>query len=217
MASTLERPFPSSIDLAGVLEDGPALDGVRSMAMCAAAVDASLMISGARAAWRVSLARLIHEASDRASRRFTTVRCDGTPDSLLESKLFGRVRGGSSADQTEERGLLEAADGGTLFLDEIGKAGPSILARLFRFLETGHVHRVGGESSTARVNVRLITGTDDDLQDDVASGSFSSDLFYRLNVIHIALPPLGLRRGSAQVLAEKRLDRPAPARGLHAL
>jgi two-component system response regulator HydG len=117
------------------------------------------------------------------------VRCGGVHDTLLESKLFGHVKGSFAGATSDQRGILEAAAGGTVFLDEIGDTTPRIQARLFEFLQDGRVSRLGDNGPAARVDVRIVTGTTRDLQHAIATGSFSADLFYRLNVLHFVLPP----------------------------
>jgi DNA-binding NtrC family response regulator len=157
------------------------------MVDCASRVDAPAMISGESASKHQRLARLIHRSSARGTRRFAAVTCDGLPETVIESKLFGRAGGSPVGPETNGRGVLEAAAGGTVFLDGIDKASPRLQERLFQFLQDGEVRRVGEDRPAARVDVRLLTGTTEDLQRAVTAGLFREDLFYRLNVLHIVL------------------------------
>ena len=166
----------------------PSNDDVLEMVGCASRVDAPVMISGDSATEHHRLARLIHGASRRGMRRFAVVRCGGLPETVVESKLFGHSRGNVMGPGTASQGVLEMAAGGTVFLDEIGEATPRLQERLFQFLQNREIRRVGDDGPTARVDVRLLTGTTRDLQRAIAAGSFREDLFYRLNVLHIVVP-----------------------------
>ncbi len=141
------------------------------------------------------MARLIHHRSTRASAPLVTLNCAGLPDSLLESELFGHVRGSFTGAYRDKPGLLEMAPNGTLFLDEVGEMSPRMQAVLLRFLESGEIQRVGADRSHTRVNVRLVTATNRDLEAEVANGKFREDLYFRLNVIRLSIPPLRERTG----------------------
>jgi transcriptional regulator with GAF, ATPase, and Fis domain len=145
------------------------------------------------------VARAIHDFSARSSRPFLSVNCSGLTDTLLESELFGYTRGAFTGANTERTGLFEAADGGTLFLDELASTSPAFQASLLRVLQSGEVRRVGSTQSR-RVNVRVIGASNAPLRDLVAAGSFRADLFYRLSVLSIELPPLRARTGDVELL-----------------
>jgi transcriptional regulator with GAF, ATPase, and Fis domain len=174
---------------------------IRTDIECAARSNAKVLITGERGVGKDAVAGLVHGLSSRAARPLLTINCAGIPDALLESELFGRVRGSFTGGVVRDKvGLLEAADNGTVFLDEVGELTPHMQAILLRFLEAGEIQRVGADRPHVRVNVRLITATSRDLHADVASGAFSEDLYYRLNVIWLPLPPLRERRDDVALL-----------------
>jgi transcriptional regulator with GAF, ATPase, and Fis domain len=156
----------------------------------AARSDAKVLITGETGVGKEVAARLIHRRSLRAASAMVTLNCAGLPDSLLESELFGHVKGSFTGAYRDKPGLLEMAPGGTVFLDEVGEMSPRMQAVLLRFLETGEIQRVGADRSYGRVNVRLITATNRSLEREIATGAFREDLFFRLNVIRLAIPPL---------------------------
>ena len=162
---------------------------------CAARSDAKVLITGETGVGKEVVARLIHQRSARASGPLVTVNCAGLPDTLLESELFGHVRGSFTDAYRDKPGLLETAGHGTAFLDEVGEMSPRMQAVLLRFLETGELQRIGATRPHARRDVRLITATNRDLQAQIAAGAFREDLYFRLNVIHIWIPPLRDRAG----------------------
>jgi transcriptional regulator with GAF, ATPase, and Fis domain len=157
---------------------------------CAARSGAKVLITGETGVGKEVVARLIHQRSARAAAKLVTVNCAGLPDSLLESELFGHVRGSFTGAYRDKPGLLEMAPNGTVFLDEVGEMSPRMQVVLLRFLETGEIQRIGADRSHARVNVRLITATNRDLPKEIAAGNFREDLFFRLNVIRMTIPPL---------------------------
>ena len=161
---------------------------------CAARSDAKVLITGETGVGKEVVARLIHTRSARASAALVTLNCAGLPDSLLESELFGHVRGSFTDAYRDKPGLLEMAANGTVFLDEVGEMSTRMQAVLLRFLESGEIQRVGANGSCVRVNVRLITATNRDLQAQIASGGFREDLYFRLNVIRLLIPPLRERQ-----------------------
>jgi transcriptional regulator with GAF, ATPase, and Fis domain len=157
---------------------------------CAARSDAKVLITGETGVGKEVVARLIHERSARSHAPLVAVNCAGLPDSLLESELFGHGRGSFTGAYRDKAGLLEMAPNGTVFLDEVGEMSVRMQVVLLRFLETGEIQRLGADRSHARVNVRLITATNRDLLRHIHAGEFREDLYFRLNVIRISIPPL---------------------------
>lgn len=159
-------------------------------AECAARSDAKVLITGESGVGKEVVARLIHQSSTRANRPLITINCAGVPETLLESELFGHVRGSFTDAYRDKRGWLESAHGGTIFMDEVGEMSLRMQAMLLRFLETGEIQRVGSERRLPPVDVRVITATNRRLYDAIADKTFREDLYYRLNVVHIEIPPL---------------------------
>ena len=172
---------------------------------CAARSDAKVLITGESGVGKEIVARLIHCRGARRNAPLVPINCAGIPETLLASELFGHVRGSFTDAHRDKRGLLEQANGGTIFLDEVGEMSLAMQALLLRFLETGEIQPVGSERRLATVNVRVITATNRSLLDRVGSNEFREDLFYRLNVIHIAVPPLRERREDIPVLFDHYL------------
>jgi DNA-binding NtrC family response regulator len=165
----------------------------------------TVLLTGESGTGKDLVAKVLHYASDRASRPFMNITCSALPEQLLESELFGHERGAFTDARAQKRGLLETADGGTVFLDEIGEMVPALQAKLLRVLEEKTFKRVGG-SIDLKVDVRIIAATNRDLEDEVAKGRFRSDLFYRLNVLPIALPSLRAHAEDIPVLAAYFID-----------
>src|SRR5690242_8958636 len=173
-----------------LIGESRALSAVRDSARLAARTDAKVLILGETGVGKDLVARSIHHQSARQQQPFVAVNCGSMPDSLLESELFGHVRGSFTDAYRDKVGLLARADQGTLFLDELGEMSLRMQAMLLRFAETGEVQRVGSERPEARTNVRLISATNRDLRTAIVDRTFREDLYYRLNVIQIHLPPL---------------------------
>jgi len=173
---------------------------------CAARSDAKVLITGETGVGKEVAAQLIHHRSSRAGSAIVTVNCAGLPDSLLESELFGHVRGSFTGAYRDKPGLLEMAPNGTVFLDEVGEMTMRMQAMMLRFLETGEIQRIGADRSHARVNVRLITATNRDLTSHIAAGAFREDLYYRLNVIRLSIPPLRERAEDIPLLIDYFAD-----------
>lgn len=167
--------------------------------------DANVLITGENGTGKGVVAQLIHEASPRASKSMLTVNTGGFPEHLIESELFGHVRGAFTDAKSDRIGRFELADGGTLFLDEIANVPLAHQARLLRVLETGEFERVGS-SRTRRANVRILAATNADLMVEAAAGRFRQDLLFRLNTIQIHLPPLRERREDIPMLAQQFLQ-----------
>jgi transcriptional regulator with PAS, ATPase and Fis domain len=151
-------------------------------------------VTGESGVGKELVAHAIHERSPRAARAMVVVNCAGLPETLLESELFGHVKGSFTGAYRDKQGKLEMADGGSIFLDEIGEMTLRMQGLLLRFMETGELQKVGTDRVACRVNVRVITATNRNLRDMVAEGTIREDLFYRLNVIQLTVPPLRERR-----------------------
>jgi transcriptional regulator with PAS, ATPase and Fis domain len=169
--------------------------------------DAKVLITGESGVGKELVAHLVHAESPRKSRAFIAVNCAGLPETLLESELFGHVKGSFTGAYRDKPGKLELAEQGTIFLDEIGEMTMRMQGLLLRFMETGELQKVGGDSTNGRVDVRVIAATNRSLRDMVAQGTFREDLFYRLNVIHLTVPPLRDRREDIPVLIEHFVER----------
>jgi transcriptional regulator with GAF, ATPase, and Fis domain len=164
--------------------------------------DAKVLITGESGVGKDVAARLIHGRSTRARQTLVTINCAGLPDSLLETELFGHVKGSFTDAHRDRPGLLQVANRGTIFLDEVGEMSLRMQALLLRFLETGEIQQVGADRQGARVDVRVICATHRDLRLRVREGTFREDLFYRLNVVHIHIPPLRERREDVRDLIQ---------------
>jgi transcriptional regulator with PAS, ATPase and Fis domain len=169
--------------------------------------DTKVLITGESGAGKEVVARAINAASVRADQAFVPVNCAGIPETLLESELFGHVKGSFTGAYRDKPGKLEMANNGTIFLDEIGEMTLRMQGLLLRFLETGEIQKVGAERVSMATNVRVIAATNRSLRDLIGLGQFREDLFYRLNVIHLIVPPLRQRRDDIPDLVEYFLRR----------
>ncbi|HUF70956.1 MAG TPA: sigma-54 dependent transcriptional regulator [Longimicrobiales bacterium] len=193
----------------GLVGRSPAMKMVFEAIRLVAPTDATVLILGETGTGKELVARSLHELSARADGPFIAVNCAALPESLLESELFGHLRGSFTGAHRDKTGLFEAANGGTIFLDEIGDVSAAMQHRLLRVLQERELMPVGAVKSVA-VNVRVIAATNRDLRADVAAGRFRDDLFYRLNVFRIELPALRTRRSDVPLLVEHALERLAP-------
>jgi len=186
-----------------VAESAAMRDLLRRVARFAAS-DAPVVIGGETGSGKEIVARALHANSDRAARPFVAVNVAALPAELLESELFGHGKGAFTGAASARAGLFEAADGGTLFLDEIGEMPAPLQAKLLRALQDGEIRRVG-ETAPFAVDVRVVCATHRDLAERVAAGSFREDLYYRLNVLGLHVPPLRERRADVLPLATQFL------------
>ena len=194
--------------LPGLIAQSPAMHTVLDLVARVAPTDATVLIQGESGTGKEVIAKAIHHASARAARPFVAINCGAVPETLLESELFGYVRGAFTGAGVSKLGLFEEADGGTLFLDEIAEMPPALQVKLLRALQSGEIRRLGA-TQAATIDVRVIAATHGDLAALISQGSFREDLFYRLNVIQVALPPLRDRREDLPALAEHFLTRAA--------
>jgi len=182
----------------------PAFHRVLELVRKVAATDASVLIEGESGTGKELIARAIHSSSARRNHPFVAVNCGALPEGLLESELFGHARGSFTGAVANKRGLFEEARDGTLFLDEIGEMSPGLQVKLLRALQQGEIRRVG-ENRAVKVNTRIIAATNKDLRAAMKVGGFRDDLYYRLNVFPIVIPPLRERREDILPLAESFL------------
>ncbi len=190
-----------------VIGASPAMLQVKSLlARVASSPASTVLLTGETGTGKDLAAKAIHYNSDRAARPFVNITCSALPEQLLESELFGHERGAFTDARQQKRGLFETADGGTVFLDEIGEMMPGLQSKLLRFLEEKTFKRVGGLADV-RVDMRVIAATNRQLEAEVEAGKFREDLFYRLQVMPILLPPLRERTGDIPLLASYYIDR----------
>jgi DNA-binding NtrC family response regulator len=187
-------------DELALIGDSPEMAALRGRVERVAAADAPILVLGENGTGKELVARAIHELSPRRAQPFVKMNCAAVPAELVESELFGHEKGAFSGAAAQRRGRFEQADGGTLFLDEIGDMPPPMQAKLLRVLQDGEITRVGG-SAVIKVDVRVLSATNQDLDTALASGRFREDLLYRINPVSIRLPPLRERAGDIPALA----------------
>src|SRR5260221_3339874 len=183
-----------------LLGESPAIVALRREVLEAARTHAKVLILGETGVGKEVVAHLIHRNSPRQNRTFVALNCSGIPETLLESELFGHVRGSFTGAYRDKPGLVRQAEGGTLFLDELGEMSLRMQAVLLRFTETGEIQPVGADRPGGRANVRLITATNRDLRAQIVDGKFREDLYYRLNVIQLRIPPVRERAEDVPLL-----------------
>src|SRR6202050_5130530 len=192
--------------LTDIVGDSTAMRAVYRLTRLVAPTRASVLIVGETGTGKELIARSVHKLSPRADGPYVRVNCGALTESLLESELFGHVKGAFTGAVDNKTGRFEAAHGGTIFLDEISSMTPKLQVKLLRVLQEREFERVG-ESRTIRVDVRVIAATNQSLEDEIEAGNFRDDLYYRLNVIPIPLPPLRERRDDIPQLAQFFLRR----------
>ena len=201
----LERRLAEEVPDVEIASRSASMHAVLDMAARVAATDAPVLITGENGTGKSILARAIHRQSPRAASPFVVTNCPTLSEELLASELFGHVRGAFTGAVRDQAGRVEVAEGGTLFLDEIGEIPPALQSKLLRFLQEKDFERVG-ETRTRHGNVRIIAATNRDLEADVKAGRFREDLFYRLNVVEVRMPPLRERREDILPLARAFLS-----------
>lgn len=184
-----------------LIGDHPLVQQIRSLVVRVGRTDATVLIDGESGTGKEVAARMIHVASPRATRPFIAVNCGAIPAELLESEMFGHERGSFTGAVTSRGGLFQLAHEGTIFLDEIGETSPALQVKLLRVLQEHEVRPVGSDR-TVRIDVRVIAATNKDLAAEVRAGRFREDLYYRLNVVPVSMPPLRERRSDVPLLVE---------------
>src|SRR5215470_3329059 len=203
---TLKRQLDSYVDAEDVLSTNPKVLRIKEIAKQVADTDVPVLISGESGVGKEVLARFIHAHSSRHDKPFVKVNCAALPDDLLESELFGYERGAFTGALNDKPGKFELADKGTLLLDEIGEMTPHLQAKLLHVLQDSEYMRLGGKR-TVRVDARVLASTNINLEENVANGKFREDLYFRLNVIRVDIPPLRDRREDIPVLCNYFLSR----------
>jgi DNA-binding NtrC family response regulator len=201
----LQRELRSKYRFENVIGTSPALRSVLDVVAKVAETDSTVLITGESGTGKELIARALHYNSRRAERRLVTVNCGAIPEELLESELFGHVRGAFTSAVSQREGRFALADGGTIFLDEIGDMSPNLQVKLLRVLQDRTFEPVGSSKSIT-VDVRVVAATNQDLERAIREGRFREDLYYRLNVIPIEVPPLRQRRDDIPLLAQHFLD-----------
>ncbi|RKG75125.1 sigma-54-dependent Fis family transcriptional regulator [Corallococcus terminator] len=201
---SLARVSGVAEDPAGMVARADAMQKVLNLARRSAKVDTTILVTGESGVGKERIARLIHDESGRAHKAFIAVNCAAVTESLLESELFGHAKGAFTGATHDRPGLFEAAHGGTLFLDEVGEVPPAMQAKLLRVLQEREVRRVG-ENLSRKVDVRVVAATNRELTEEVRLGHFRQDLFYRLRVIELRIPPLRERKEDILPLARMLL------------
>ncbi|NOZ13749.1 MAG: sigma-54-dependent Fis family transcriptional regulator [Acidobacteria bacterium] len=203
---TLKHQLMEDVDTAGIIGKTPGIRSLLQMVRQAAPTDLAVLITGESGTGKELVAKAVHKNSKRKEGRFLSVNCAALPESLLEAELFGVMKGAYTGAVSSRKGLFELADGGTLFLDEIGEMPLSMQSKLLRVLQEFVIRRVGGERDI-HVDVRIVAATNRNLEDLIRGKQFRQDLFFRINVFHLQLPPLRERQEDIAVLAEHFIRR----------
>jgi two-component system NtrC family response regulator len=197
----LEKKVGQQYSFAEMIGHSPALEQAKQTAQQVALTEATVLLEGPTGAGKELFAQAIHYASPRQAKPFVAVNCSAFPKDLLESELFGYRKGAFTGANVDKKGLFEEANGGTLFLDEIGELAPEAQAKLLRALESREFTKLG-DSRPTRVNVRVVAATNRNLKQEADAGHFRLDLYYRLSVVVLAIPPLRARQGDVPILAQ---------------
>ena len=196
-----QKPSEQVIKIEGIVTQSPAMYKILNMLPKIASAEANVLIMGESGTGKELIARAIHNLSPKRDRPFIAVNCAGIPETLLESELFGYKKGAFTGALCDKMGLFKAADGGTIFLDEIGEIPPTLQVKILRVVEEKSFKPIG-DTKDIKVDVRIISATNKDLEKEVIEGNFREDLYYRLNVIPIRVPPLRERKEDIPVLVE---------------
>lgn len=206
----LKRDAASRNSLDNIIGKSPAIEKLKATIRTVAPTGSTVLIYGESGTGKELVARAVHACSPRSGEPFVSVNCGAFPETLLESELFGYVKGAFTGATQNKRGLFEVATGGTIFLDEIGEMSPSMQVKLLRVLQERTIRPVGGTQESS-IDVRVIAATNKDLRDMVAAGAFREDLYYRVSVIPLNVPPLRERRDDVELLAHHFLKKYAAA------
>ena len=202
----IDDELKKTIHFGKIIGNSPAMINVYKMIKQVARTRTNILITGESGTGKELIARALHEQSDRRDNPFVVINCSGIPETLMESELFGHRKGAFTGAAHDKKGLFEIADKGTVFLDEIGEISPPIQVKLLRAVQERVFKAVGGNEDII-VDIRFISATNKDLEQEVIAGRFREDLFYRLNVIEIKLPPLRERKSDLRLLAQHFLDK----------
>src|SRR5205085_7166318 len=208
----LRRDAASHNSLDNIIGSSPAIQRLKQVIRTVAATNSTVLVQGESGTGKELVARAIHACSTRASEPFVSINCGAFPETLLESELFGYMKGDFTGASQNKQGLFELANGGTIFLDEISEMSLSMQVKLLRVIQERLVRPLGSSAEVA-IDVRVVAATNKDLSQMVTENSFREDLYYRINVIPIQVPPLRQRSGDIPLLANQFLTRYAPAAG----
>jgi two-component system response regulator PilR (NtrC family) len=206
LTSPDQKPTPDQAHFGRIIGESPQMKKVYGLIERVSKTKTNVLISGESGTGKELVARAIHELSDRRDKPFVAINCAGIPENLIESELFGYKKGAFTGAGGDKEGLFEVAEGGTVFLDEVGELTPAIQVKLLRVIQEKAFTAVGG-TDLKSVDVRFISATNKDLEEEVLANHFREDLYFRLNVIHIAMPPLNQRNGDLPLLAQFFLDK----------
>jgi len=202
----LDRELEQTVHFGKIIGNSPGMMRIYDTIHQVAPTKTSVLITGESGTGKELIARALHEQSDRSAHPFVVINCAGIPESLMESELFGHKKGAFTGATHDSKGLFVSADKGTVFLDEIGELSPQLQVKLLRVIQERTFKAVGGMENIA-VDIRIVSATNKNLENEVIAGRFREDLFYRLNVIEIRVPPLRKRREDLRLLAQHFLDK----------
>jgi two-component system, NtrC family, response regulator PilR len=204
--TTLDDELKKTLHFGKIVGNSPKMIHIYSMIGQLAKTRTNVLITGESGTGKEMIARAIHEHSDRYEKPFVAINCGGIPETLLESELFGHKKGAFTGASSDKKGLFETGDKGTVFLDEIGEISIPVQVKLLRAVQERVIKPVGGNENI-RVDIRIISATNKKLEEEVIAGRFREDLFYRLNVIEIKVPPLRERKSDLKILAQHFLEK----------
>ena len=202
----IDKELEETLHFGRIIGNSPGMMRIYEMILQVGKTKTSVLITGESGTGKELIARSVHEQSDRCNQPFVVINCAGIPESLMESELFGHVKGSFTGATQDKRGLFEIADKGTVFLDEIGELSPQLQVKLLRVLQE-RVFNMVGDTRNISVDIRIVSATNKNLEAEVIAGRFREDLFYRLNVIEIKVPPLRARKGDLRLLAQHFLEK----------
>jgi two-component system, NtrC family, response regulator PilR len=208
----IEDELKKTVHFGKIVGNSPRMQHIYQMVRQVAKTRTNVLITGESGTGKELIARAIHDQSGRADKPFVPINCGGIPETLVESEFFGHKKGSFTGASQDKKGLLEAAHGGTVFLDEVGELSISMQVKLLRAVQERVFRCVGGTQDIA-VDIRIVSATNKKLEDEVIAGNFREDLFYRLNVIEIKVPPLRERKGDLKLLAQHFIEKYAREMG----